>query len=145
MFVVGCSTFCSIVTCLFESILTPKSSLQECYMMLICWNCYKLVICHFCYVWCVHSMSMSSTCVLNYVMPSLQRCNPCIFVSLVVSASSSWSRVLAVVVLLGWTCYIMMLCKHASIIHYMHNLEMFTKYVFLEMLWWNCPCLGLHL
>ena len=45
-------------------------------------------------------MSMSSTCVLNYVMPSLQGFLPCIFVSLVVSASSLLSRVLAVAVLL---------------------------------------------
>ena len=58
---------------------------------------------------CVHPMSLMSTWVLSYLIPSLLWCNPCIFVSLVVSTSSSWSRVLAVSVLLGWICYIMML------------------------------------
>ena len=33
MFVVRCSTFHSIVTCLFEFILMPESSLQECFIM----------------------------------------------------------------------------------------------------------------
>ena len=43
-------------------------------------------------------MSMSSTCVLYFIMSSLQWCHPCIFVGLVVSASSLLSRILAVVV-----------------------------------------------
>ena len=123
----------------------PESSLQECYMMLICWNCYNLLFCHFCCIWCVHPMSMSSTLVLNYIMPSLQGYHPCIFVSCVVSASSSWSRVLVVAVLLGWICYIMMLCKPAATSHSMHNLEMFTKDVLLHMLCSLNPYPYLHL
>ena len=71
-------------------------------------------------------MNMSSTCVLNYIMQSLQGCYPCIFVCLVVSASSLLSRVLAVTVLLGLICYFVMLCKPAATSHSMHNLEMFT-------------------
>ena len=145
MCVVRCSTFQSIVPCFFEFILMPKSSLQVCYMMLICWNCYNLMICHFCCIWCVRLMSLSSTCVLWYIMPSSQWCHPCIFVSLVVSASSLLSGVLAVAVLLDWFCYIMMLCKPAATSHSMHNLEMFTKYVLSYMSCSIHPCPWLHL
>ena len=145
MFAMRCSTFCSIVTCVFEIILMHESSLQECYMMLICWNFYNLVICHFCCIWCVHPMSMSCTCVLCYIMPSLQGYHSCIFVSLVLSASSLLSRVLVVAVLLGWICYFVMLCKPAATSHSMHNLEMFTKNDLLYMSWSIHPCPWLHL
>ena len=37
-------------------------------------------------------MSMSSTCVLMYAMPYLQRCMPCIFVISVVTSTSMQSR-----------------------------------------------------
>ena len=37
-------------------------------------------------------MSMSSTCVLNYAMPSLHRCLPCIFVIYVVTNTSMQTR-----------------------------------------------------
>ena len=145
MFIMRCSSFHSIAPCSFELIFMPESSLQECYMMLICWNCYNLMICYFCCILCVHPMSMSSTCVLNYVMPYLQACHPCIFVSLVLSASSMWSMVLAVTILLGWIYYIMVLCKPAATSHSMHNLEMFTKDVLLYMLCsiHTCPWLQL--
>ena len=113
--------------------------------MLTCWNCYNLVICLFHCILCVHPMSLMSTWVLSYIMPSLLWCNPCIFVSLVVSASSSWSRVLAVTVLLGWICYIMMLCKPAATSHSMHNLEMFTKDVLFYMSCSIHACPWLHL
>ena len=66
-------------------------------------------------------------------MPYLQWCNTCIFVSLVVSASTLLSRILAVTVLLGSICYSVMLCKPASTSHSMHNLEMFTKDVLFYM------------
>ena len=89
-------------------------------------------------------MSMSSTCVLYFIMSYFLWCNPCIFVSLVVSASSSWSRILAVAVLLDWICYIMMLCKPAATSHSMHNLEMFTKDVLLYMSCSIHPCSWLH-
>ena len=44
------------------------------------------------------AMNMRSTCVLYYIMCSLHGCLSCIFVGLVVSASSLLSRVLAVAV-----------------------------------------------
>ena len=72
-------------------------------------------------------MRLMSTCVLNFVMPSLQGCYTCIFVSCVVSASSLLSRVLVVAVLLEGICYFVMLCKPAATSHSMHNLEMLTK------------------
>ena len=128
-----CSTFHSIVPCLFELILMPESSLQECYIMLICWNCYNLLFCLFRCILCVHPMSMSSTCVLYYIMPYLHWCHSCIFVSLVVSASSLLSRILAVSALLVCFCHVMMLCKPAATSHSVHNLEMFTKDVLLYM------------
>ena len=78
-------------------------------------------------------MRLISTYVLYYIMPSLQGCLSCIFVSLVVSASNWLSRVLAVTVLLGRFCYIMMVCKPTATSHSMHNLEMFTKDVLLYM------------
>ena len=145
MFAERCSSFHSIASCSFELSLMPDSLLQECYMMLICWNCYNLMICHFCYIWCEHPMSMSSTCVLNYAMPYLQGCHPCIFLSCVVSASSLLSGVLVVAVLLGWICYFVMLCKPAATSHSIHNLEMFTKYVLLYMSCYIHSCPWFHL
>ena len=105
-----------------------------------------MFICHFCHVWCVHPMRLMSTWVLNYVMPSSQWCYPCIFVSLLVSASSLLSRVLAVAVLLGWICYFVMLCKPAATSHSMHNLEVLTKGVLFYMLCsiHSCPWLQLY-
>ena len=90
-------------------------------------------------------MSMSSTFVLYYIMPSLQGCHPCIFVSCVVSESSLLIRVLVVAVLLGWICYFVMLCKPAATNHSMHNLEMFTKGVLFYMLCSIHPCPWLQL
>ena len=63
----------------------------------------------------------------------------------VVSASSSWSRVLALTVLLCWICYFVMLCKPAATSHSMHNLEMFTKDVLLYMSCSIHSCPWLHL
>ena len=91
-------------------------------------------------------MSLMSTCVLCYVMPSLQWCHPCNFLSLVVSASSLLSRVLAVTVLLGCFCCIMMLCKPAATSHSMHNMEMLTNDVLLYMSFsiHSCPWLNFY-
>ena len=113
--------------------------------MFTCWNCYNLVICLFHCILCVHPMSLMSTLILSYIMPPWQWCNPCIFLSLVVSASSLLSRVLVVTVLLGWICYIMMLCKPASTSHSVHNLEMFTKDVLLYLSCSIHSCTWLHL
>ena len=73
-------------------ILMPESSLQECFMMLICWICYNMLFCHFCHDWSVHPMRLMSTCVLIYAMPSFQRCYPCIFVINVVTSTSMQTR-----------------------------------------------------
>ena len=91
MFVEICYSIHSIASCSFGSILMPESSLQECYVMLICWNCYNMLICHFCHVWCVHCMRLMSTRVLNYAMSSLHRCLPCTFVINVVTSTSMQS------------------------------------------------------
>ena len=78
-------------------------------------------------------MGMSSTCVLMYVMPSLQRCMPCIFVISVVTSTSmqtrlrnvsdfrdsEFSKSLYAVILLP--------CKLDATERSMHILEMFTK------------------
>ena len=90
-------------------------------------------------------MLLSFSWVLLYALPSFQRCYPCIFLSLVLSASSLLIRVLAVAVLLGWICYLVMLYKPAATSHSMHNLEMFTKGVLFYMLCSIHPCPWLHL
>ena len=90
-------------------------------------------------------MSMSSTCLLYYIMSSLKGCLSCIFVSLVVSVSSLLSRVFAVTILLDYFCYIMMLCKPAATSHSMHNLEMFIKDVLLHISCYIHPCPWLNL
>ena len=81
----------STTTCLFESILMPKSLMQECYKMLVPVSQQSMSICHFCYIYCVLHMNLSSTCVLGYAMPSLQGCRPCIFVINVGTSTSMQS------------------------------------------------------
>ena len=103
------------------------------------------MICLFRCILCVHPMRLMSTCVLIYIMPYVQECLPCFCVSFAVSASSLLSSVLVVAVLLGWICYIMMLCKPAATSHSMHNLEMFTKDDLLHMSCSIHPCPWLHL
>ena len=66
----------------------PKLLMQECYKMLDADSCQIMSICHFCHDYCVLHMSMSSTSVLGYAMPSLQGCMPCIFVINVVTSTS---------------------------------------------------------
>ena len=134
-----CSSFHYIVPCFFEIILMPESSLQECYMMLsaVCYQ--NLVICLFHCILCVHPMSMSSTCVFSYIMPSLQWCHPCIFVILVLSASSSWSRVLAVAVFLTdsviiW-CYVNLLLQAILCLIWRCSLRIFC---------YKCHSLSIH-
>ena len=85
MFIRRCFSFCFIVPWSFEFILVPKSLMQECYMLFTAVTYQNLMFCHFFCIWCVHLMSMSSTCVLIYAMPSLQRCMPCIFFDLCVA------------------------------------------------------------
>ena len=51
----------------------------------------NLLISYFRCILCVHPMSMSSTCVLSYIMPSLPGCLSCIFVIYVVTRTSMQS------------------------------------------------------
>ena len=134
-----CSTFHSIAPCSFESILMPESSLEECMLMLICWNCYNLLIYHFCHDWCVHPMGLMSSSVLIYAMPSFQGCHPCIFVICVLSASSLLIGVLVVVVFLTasviFCCYVNMLLQVISCIIWRCSINMF---------WCTCHPLSIH-
>ena len=70
----------------------PKSLIQECSNLFTAATYQFRVIWHFCHIWCVLHMCMSSTCVLSYVMPSLQRCLSCIFVINVVTRTSMQTR-----------------------------------------------------
>ena len=111
MFIRRCSSFCYIVTCLFEFILMPKSSLQECYMLFTAVTYQNLMFCYFCCIWCVHLMRMRPTCVLIYAMPSLQGRMPCIFVIYMVSRTSMQTRLRDVSVFrdLGFCCLFLLL------------------------------------
>ena len=111
MFATRCSSVCSIVPCSFEFILLPKSLVQECYMLFTTVTYQNLVFCYFCCIWCVHLMGMSSTGVLIYAMPSLQRCIPCIFVIYVVTSTSMQTRLRDVSVFrdLGFCCLLLLL------------------------------------
>ena len=84
--------------------------LEEGYLSYLSDLLLQLDICHFCHDYCVHDMPLSSTCVLLYVLPSIQRCNPCIFVICVVTCASLQSGALAnsifkdLVISLSWDC-----------------------------------------
>ena len=78
-------------------------------------------------------MSMSSTCVLMYTMPYLQRCMPCIFVISVVTSTSMQTRLRDVsdfrdlVILLSVTAVILLPYKLDATERSMLILVMFTK------------------
>ena len=155
MFVSRCSSFCSIVPCSFESILMPKSLVQESYMLLPAVTYQNLVICYFCCNWCVHLMSRSSTCVLMCAMPSLQMCMPCIFVIYVVTSTSmqtrlrdvsdfrdfviSPSRFLPSLKHDNRTCYVYMLAIISSAPFWLTVSKGLLSYAFIRTL----PCLDL--
>ena len=105
----------------------PESSLQECYVMLICWNCYNMLICHFCHVWCVHPMRLISTCILIYAMSSLHRCLPCIFVINVVTSTSMQTRLRNVADFSPCSAVILMPCKLDATERSMLILRYFSK------------------
>ena len=88
MFVSESTSFHSIAAFSFEFMLMPKMLLEECYLRYLSDLLLHLDICHFCNDYCVHDMPMSSTYVLLRVLPSFQRCNPCIFVMCVVTSTS---------------------------------------------------------
>ena len=78
-------------------------------------------------------MGLSSTCVLIYAMPSLQRCMPCIFVISVVASTSMQTRLRNVSVsrdgnfTKSVTAVILLLCIHVSTERSMLILVMFSK------------------
>ena len=79
-------------------------------------------------------MGMSSTCVLLYVMPSLQMCMPCIFVISMVTSTSMQSRLRnvsdfrdLVISLKSLSAVILLPCKLDATERSMHILEMFSK------------------
>ena len=79
-------------------------------------------------------MGMSSTCVLLYAMPSLQRCVPCIFVISVVTSTSMQTRLRnvsdfrdLVISLKSLSAVILLPCKLDATERSMHILEMFSK------------------
>ena len=73
----------------------PEILLEEGYLSYLSDLLLHLDICHFGHDYCVHDMPMSSTYVLLRVLPSFQRCNPCIFVMCVVTCTSLQSGALS--------------------------------------------------
>ena len=139
MFASRCSSFCSIMPCSFESIWMPKSLVQECYMLLPAVIYQKLRICYFCCIYCVHLMGMSSTCVLMYAMPSLQRCMPCIFVISLVTSTSTQTRlrnvsdfrdlvILRSLWLLLFCCHVSMSLQRDPCFFWWCSVRMFCRY-----------------
>ena len=145
MFIVRCYTFHSSMPCLFESILMPKSLVQECYMMFTAVTYQNLMFCYFCCIWCLRLMGMSSTGVLIYAMPYLQRCMPCIFVIDVVTRTSMQPRLRDVADFSPCSAVIFMPCKLDATERSMHILRYFSKDVL--NIWLcsihSCPCLQL--
>ena len=78
-------------------------------------------------------MSMSSTCVLLYAMPSFQWCMSCIYVIFVVTSTHMQTRLRNVsdfrdlVISLSVTAVILLLCIHVAIERSMLILVMFSK------------------
>ena len=138
MFALRCSSFYSIVPCSFGFILMPKSLMQECYMLFTAVTYQNLMFCYFCCIWCVHLMGMSSTCVLMYDMPSLQRCMPCIFVIYVVTSTSMQTRLRDVSVfrnfgfcclyLLLFLCLVNLMLQWDPCFFWVCSLRMFYRY-----------------
>ena len=72
-------------------------------------------------------MNLSSTCVLNYAMSSLQRCLPCIFVINVVTSTSMQTRHRDVADFSPCSAVILMPCKLDATERSMHILRYFSK------------------
>ena len=123
----------------------PESSLQECFMMFsaVCYQ--NELFCHLCHDWCVHPMRLMSSCVLNYVMSSLQRCLPCIFVTNVVTSTTMQTRLRVNAVVSSCSAVILLPCKHVATYRSMHILRYFSKGVLNNRLLsiYSCPCLHL--
>ena len=94
MFVSTSKSFHLIASFSFEFILMSEMLLEEGYVVNLSDPFQQMAICHFCHDECVHAMTLSSTCVLLYALPSFQRCYPCIFVMCVVTSTSLQSSVI---------------------------------------------------
>ena len=102
--------------------------------------CYQNeLICHFCHDWCVHPVRLMSSCVLNYAMPSLQGCLPCIFVINVVTSTSMQTRLRNVSVfrdlvisrslcLLLFCCHVNLMLQRDPWIFWGCSVRMFYRY-----------------
>ena len=90
-------------------------------------------------------MGMSSTCVLDYAMSSLQRCFPCIFLINVVARTSMQTRLHDVADFSPCSAVILMPCKDDATERSMHILRYFSKDVLNIWLCYihPCPCLQL--
>ena len=90
-------------------------------------------------------MRLTSTCVLNYVMSSLQRCLPCIFVINVVTSTSMQTRHRDVADFGPCSAVILMPCKLDATERFMHILRYFSKGVLNMWLLYihSCPWLKL--
>ena len=90
-------------------------------------------------------MYLIPTCVLNYAMPSLQRCLPCIFVINVVTSTIMQTRHRDVADFSPCSIVILMPCKLDATERSMHILRYFSKDVL--NIWsfsiHSCPCLQL--
>ena len=72
-------------------------------------------------------MRLMSTCVLNYVMASLQWCMPCIFVINVVTSTSMQTRLRDIADFSPCSAVILMPCKLDATERSMHILRYFSK------------------
>ena len=90
-------------------------------------------------------MRLMSTCVLNYAMPSLQRCLPCMCVINVVTSTSMQTRHRDVADFSPCCAVILMPCKLVGTERSMHMLRYFSKDVL--NIWFcsihSCPWLKL--
>ena len=89
----------------------PESLMQECYVMLVS-DSYQ---------------NLSPTYILNYVMPSLQGCMPCIFVINVVTRTTMQTRSRDVADFSPCSAVILMPCKLDATKRSMHILRYFSK------------------
>ena len=90
-------------------------------------------------------MVLSSTWVLLYAMPSLQRCLPCIFVINVVTSTSMQTRLRDIADFSPYSAVILMPCKLDATERSMHILRYFSKDVLNKWFFsiYLCPCLQL--
>ena len=120
--------------------------MQQCYKMFTSATYQIMMICHFCCIWCVHHMSMSSTWVLNYIMPSLQGLLSCIFVVYVVTSTSMQSSLRDV----ADFCDLVISAKSESVIFccYVNLLSQWVLCIIwrysLRMFCYTCYALSIH-